>query len=142
MSLNYILQVKIWFQNRRSKCKKIMKQGPGTVGAQPPGTLDPTLGGPQGMSPGAPSPPHPATPTPQAPTPQQNGQPNGQPPHGGNMLPPPPSSSVSPPSTWTDMTPLSSSVSSAPPTHSSPYMSQYSWYSQAPLVPQQHSLLT
>ena len=144
MSLS--LQVKIWFQNRRSKCKKMLKQG-GPNGA-PIG-----LGNGSSLSPpGSHTPTQATTPTPPGPGSQGGGQHNGQTtsPETQNMMPP---DSVSPPaSSWTDcLTSNSGPVSSSPPQNSynsymSQGLSQYPgsvWgYPQNPVSAQQPQLLT
>ncbi|XP_074652380.1 homeobox protein Dlx6a-like [Tubulanus polymorphus] len=123
-------QVKIWFQNKRSKLKKIMKQQGTTPGqTAPPGQQPPPGGQPTNMPP---TPPSAQTPTPsvpqQPPTPPSNGQPNGP---TNSMLPP--HSSVSPTSTWQDL--------SGPNPHNSyACLPQYSWYPQNTMC--QTSLLT
>ena len=70
-------QVKIWFQNRRSKYKKILKHSPsptGQPGSQSGGQQPSTPGqGNAGMSPGTHVSNEGNTPTPQPPVSQQNG---------------------------------------------------------------------
>ncbi|XP_021374886.1 homeobox protein Dlx6a-like [Mizuhopecten yessoensis] len=152
-------QVKIWFQNRRSKYKKVMKSpvNPGQVNPTPgqpqgqaPVTTSPSTHPPQQSSPPAPRHP-PQTPTPHAhPASQQNGQShNGQP---TSAMLSPPSSSVSPQPTWTEMDAVNnqtstnsymamssmSAMSSGMPAGA---MSHYhSWYAQPPM--NQQSCLT
>ena len=139
-------QVKIWFQNRRSKYKKILKQqvppgsGPGTNAALSPDSHEEPEHSPnpqQCITPG-PNPNGPAT------SPHQT----------STMMPPEP---VSPPSvtpSWTDMGHTGAVTSVSPnSTYSNvPYfshnmgqghnISQYSWYSQAPMAQQPAPLLT
>ncbi|KAI0231081.1 hypothetical protein LSAT2_018555 [Lamellibrachia satsuma] len=134
------VNVKIWFQNRRSKYKKILKQSPspGQSGSQPGGQQPTTPQGNPGMSPGTHGSNEGNTPTPQPTAPQQNGLGNpSQAPqlqqhqqhHQEQQGPPPltmlahPShlphpDSVSPPSsgaTWADIS--SNGVPVGPPTH-------------------------
>lgn len=145
-------QVKIWFQNRRSKYKKIMKQtGPGNSQG---GNQTPVTSPTQPSQQSTPEAQHPAdTPTPHVqPISQQNGQShNNQHPMMSS-----PSSSVSPQPSWADMTsghhqssapnsymPMSampmSSMSSMGPGMAA--MSHYhSWYAQPPM--NQQSCLT
>lgn len=166
MSLNHqrtfvvSLQVKIWFQNRRSKYKKIMKQG----GVPPGGLGQPNQGGQPPNTPMPPSPTQQHTPPLHqgSASQQQQGQsPNGDmhhppqaaTPHQQAVCPPPgsaagghvgqstsmmPPSSVSlspQPNTWSDM----HVQHNAPPVNA--YMSHYSWYTQGNM-PHQQSLLT
>ena len=81
-------QVKIWFQNRRSKYKKILKHSPsptGPPGSQSGGQQPATPGqGNAGMSPGTHVSNEGHTPTPQPPVSQQNGLSN---PSQGQQLP-------------------------------------------------------
>ncbi|KAK6182894.1 homeobox protein DLL homolog [Patella vulgata] len=126
-------QVKIWFQNKRSKYKKVMKQNPN---GPPPQLAN------QGQ---ASSPPHGQQPPQQQHTPtdipptqpttpiQQGSQGGQQPP---SMLPVSSSMSPQPPCSWSD-------ISNNNPSSNSSYMSmsQYSWYHQN-AMPQQQSLLT
>lgn len=144
-------QVKIWFQNRRSKYKKIMKQNPGStpptpaqLGAQGSVTPQPHQQGP-GQSPPPATQHTPEIPTSQHHNPQTaslgNSIPNG---HHQSMLPPP-SSSVSPQPEmkWSDMNNMNTSVPNSYMSNmaSMPAMTphHYSWYSQPH---HQQSLLT
>nr|UYM80468.1 homeobox protein Distal-less [Phoronopsis harmeri] len=77
-------QVKIWFQNRRSKCKKVMKQQNGSPS-------------PNQASPNS----QPQTPVLDN-SPAHNGQTTPQPQQNNVMVPP--SSSVSPPTSWAEIT--------------------------------------
>lgn len=129
-------QVKIWFQNKRSKLKKIMKQQqPCPQGQTPPQSQSTT---PQHNGNGLQqTPPTPHTPTPQGqsdgstPT-SQNGQTNV--PQTNNISVMPPHSSVSPTTTWQELSPAN-----APPVPQS-YLPQYPWYGQNSMC--QTSLLT
>nr|CAX63043.1 distal-less protein [Euperipatoides kanangrensis] len=100
-------QVKIWFQNRRSKYKKLMKsqQGQPQVQHQTPQQQTPQQGA--GQQP-----------------PQQNQQNGNQ----SSLLPP--SSSVSPPAISPPVTQwdMNTNKPSLNPTHN--YMAQYPWYHQ------------
>ncbi|KAK2166949.1 hypothetical protein LSH36_33g06006 [Paralvinella palmiformis] len=144
------LPVKIWFQNRRSKYKKILKQQQGgTPGSAP--SNNPTL------SPGSQDDTEQSsTPQPSAtPGPNPNGQTTTSPPQTAAMMPPEP---VSPPSvapSWPDMNNGGAVTSVSPNSSYSnvPYfshnhmsqghnLSQYSWYSQAPMSQQPAPLLT
>lgn len=125
-------QVKIWFQNRRSKYKKMMKQQQTNPGQQAQQAQQPTSQGHTTPTPQPQQQPqsnvqHPTQPsTPQ----QQNGPvPNGQQP--SSLLPS--ASSVSPPPTWSEL-------STTTPTTS--YMSPYTWYSQQQNSISHQSLLT
>lgn len=142
-------QVKIWFQNRRSKYKKIMKQNPGSTSSQMgignSGSVTPQpQQQPQGSSP---PPPHSTEiPTSQhGPGPhQQQGQ-HSSVPNGHHPMMPPQSSSVSPQPEmkWSEINNMNSSSASNAYMSGMPPMSamaphHYSWYSQ----PHQQSLLT
>lgn len=149
----FLLQVKIWFQNRRSKYKKIMKQG---TGSTPPNPAQ--LGGqgsvtPQPHQQGTGQSPPPSTQhTPENPTSQSHNPqgslnssiPNG---HHQPMLPPP-SSSVSPQPEmkWSEMNNMNTSVPNSYMSNMASNMASmsmaphhYSWYSQPH---HQQSLLT
>jgi len=153
-NVSYFLyfQVKIWFQNRRSKYKKIMKQSPTTgqvMGGGNPGSVTPQ---PQQQAPQTSPPPsqHPSD----IPPSQHNQMTHGQqPPHNNNNLPnghhhpmmPPQSSSVSPQPEmkWSEINNMNASSVSNPymtgmtgPVMAAPH--HYSWYSN----PHQQSLLT
>ncbi|PVD35628.1 hypothetical protein C0Q70_02591 [Pomacea canaliculata] len=153
-------QVKIWFQNRRSKYKKIMKQGgtpPGSVGQPGPGGQpsnpplppnSPTLQHtpPQHQGPPAPPPPNQQQQPGQSPQgdmhPQQPGTPHQQ--HQPSVCPPPGSSAGNHVSQSSgSMMPVSSSSLSPQPACTwsdmhvqqnaaavNSYMSHYSWYTQ------------
>ena len=149
-------QVKIWFQNRRSKYKKIMKQSPGSTHSQMsggnPGSETPLPD--QGSSP---PPSHGAEMTPtsqhgQVPPHQQqqqqqhmsnnNNLPNG---HHHPMMPPQASSvSPQPEMKWSDMNNMNTSAASNAymPGMSMSGMAphHYAWYSHP--HPHQQSLLT
>lgn len=149
-------QVKIWFQNRRSKYKKIMKQTGAPPSLQNPGqepvTSPSQAHPPQQSTPPAPQHPSPQTPTPHGQNPQS--QPNSQSHNGpqSNVMISPPSSSVSPQPSWTEMAPINNQVSShsympmnmssmSSMTSAMPGMSHYhSWYANPAM--NQQSLLT
>ncbi|XP_013394545.1 homeobox protein Dlx1a isoform X2 [Lingula anatina] len=133
-------QVKIWFQNRRSKYKKIMKQQQNTPGGTPGQVVPTGQQSPTGPNPAQPqgtsSPHHPHTPngmdSPQSPpTPTQ---PNG--PHQTNMLPTPPGGDMSPPGTWPDYsgghTQSTNSYINVNSTGPGNYMPQYAAWYQSP----------
>ncbi|KAL5010771.1 hypothetical protein ScPMuIL_013076 [Solemya velum] len=157
-------QVKIWFQNRRSKYKKLIKQGqsptaqthppgqgqvqnqgqgqaPNTVAAPPQQQTQPQQPPHQQPQTTPPAPQHPPqTHTPQTTHhPQENGHPMSNH-HQSAMIPP--SSSVSPQPTWSDMTPVNNTslANSYMSMSSMNAMPHYSWYSQNPI--HQQSLLT
>nr|UYM80452.1 homeobox protein Distal-less [Terebratalia transversa] len=135
-------QVKIWFQNRRSKFKKIMKHNPGSPGQVPQGeSLDDSQ------------------------TTKTNGQSSGHVNQGQTPTPlntmiqsPPSSGSVSPPQTsWPEsVNNPSSNLPSAPYTasniypsaqhpaymHGAPPISNYSWYNAPNAMLQPSTLLT
>lgn len=142
-------QVKIWFQNRRSKCKKIMKQNPGST---PPSQSQ--MGGPGSVTPqpqmgpgGSPSPSQlQDIPTSQqGPHAHQQQQQQHNMPNGHHAMIPPQSASVSPQPEmkWSEINNMNPSSSSNAYMSQMPPMSamaphHYPWYSQ----PHQQSLLT
>lgn len=158
-------QVKIWFQNRRSKAKKMIKQGANPMqasGQQTPTPVTSPTQGQQPMQPQSPSQQH-SPPTPSAHSHNAHGHhpPNGlkmetpdQNPHNSVMISP--ASSVSPEHepTWNDhpANNYTSSqsympMSSMPPmtsvmTSGMPPMSHYhsAWYSTQPMMNQQSCL--
>lgn len=158
-------QVKIWFQNRRSKAKKMIKQGANPMqasGQQTPTPVTSPTQGQQPMQPQSPSQQH-SSPTPSAHSHNAHGHhpPNGlkmetpdQNPHNSVMISP--ASSVSPEHEpqWNDhpANNYTSSqsympMSSMPPmtsvmTSGMPPMSHYhsAWYSTQPMMNQQSCL--
>ncbi|CAH1775388.1 unnamed protein product [Owenia fusiformis] len=144
-------QVKIWFQNRRSKYKKIMKHNPnGTISMSPP---HPGSGG-NPMSNGG----EPMTPPPMSQPPQSVSPPTPHSQHNGQTTVPGtvqtnnmmgqqnvhqhPDDSVTPPSSWAE---IHSSAAHTPSMSMPPgnYMSQYPWYSHTAANPvQQQQILT
>lgn len=160
-----MFQVKIWFQNRRSKAKKMIKQGANPMqasGQQTPTPVTSPTQGQQPMQPQSPSQQH-SPPTPSAHSHNAHGHhpPNGlkmetpdQNPHNSVMISP--ASSVSPEHEpqWNDhpANNYTSSqsympMSSMPPmtsvmTSGMPPMSHYhsAWYSTQPMMNQQSCL--
>ncbi|XP_067686935.1 homeobox protein Dlx1a-like [Haliotis asinina] len=127
-------QVKIWFQNRRSKYKKLMKQNPNSTPPQPQQPQPQTSPVPQ-QQPQPQAQPQPAELPPAQPqTPQQSAaQGQGQQPQ--PLLPVSSSMSPQPVCTWSDLS------NNNPSTNSYMSMSHYSWYAHNNMNSQQ-SLLT
>lgn len=160
-----MFQVKIWFQNRRSKAKKMIKQGANPMqasGQQTPTPVTSPTQGQQPMQPQSPSQQHsPSTPSAHSHNAHGHHPPNGlkmetpdQNPHNSVMISP--ASSVSPEHEpqWNDhpANNYTSSqsympMSSMPPmtsvmTSGMPPMSHYhsAWYSTQPMMNQQSCL--
>ncbi|UYV84848.1 DLX1 [Cordylochernes scorpioides] len=108
-------QVKIWFQNRRSKYKKMLK----AQQQQPPSQQGPNAGTPN-------PPPLQAPSTPQ--TPPESHESHSPP--GSLLVPPPPTSSGGPLASPPTISPPISTAWDAKVAAMNTYMPQYSWYHQ------------
>ncbi|KAL3836917.1 hypothetical protein ACJMK2_022323 [Sinanodonta woodiana] len=146
-------QVKIWFQNRRSKYKKIMKQtgAPGQTPSPNQQSQGQTSVTPQSQQQPTPQATPPASHSAHSQTPMTNSQQQSSNNHQSNMMLPPPSSSVSPQPEmkWSDMNSVNNVVpnpnsymtmTSMSPMSSMAHHPYASWYSQPHM--NQQSLLT